>query len=98
MSGDLKQEKMKQFAEENNLENKSLSRSLVNYNWQLAMVEREKNKDTIHKLDKVEVVMQFNSDDGGDIKQNLLKMNYYEFNEIYQNLKKIDSQLHLFKN
>jgi hypothetical protein len=75
-----------------------LSKSLINHNWQIGILEREMNKETIQKLDKVEIKVQFNTSVEDQIKQDIIKMNYYEFNEIFQNLKKIDSQLHLFKN
>jgi hypothetical protein len=61
-------------------------------------VEREKNNDSMYKLDKVEIKLQLNTSKDENVRQDILKMNYYEFNEIFQNLKKIDSQLHLFKN
>jgi allophanate hydrolase subunit 1 len=82
-----------------NLDKKNLSNNLINHNWQLSIKERESSNNA-NKLDKVEIAMQFNSFDNkiGHHRQDLIKMNYYEFNEIFQNLKKIDSQLHLFKN
>jgi hypothetical protein len=80
------------------LDKRNLSNALLNYNWQLAIVEREKNNDSLYKLDKVEIKFQMNMMKGENVSQNLLRMNYYEFSEIFQNLKKIDSQLHLFKN
>jgi hypothetical protein len=80
------------------LDKRNLAKHLINYNWQLALLEREKIKDAILKFDKVEIKLQINSSSNGQIKQDILRMNYYEFSEIFQNLKSIDSQLHLFKN
>lgn len=80
---------------------KNLSNSLISYDWQLSVIDRQKDKQfTNNKLDKVEISLQVKSHDNNteDAKNSLLKMNYYEFYEIFQNLKKIDGQLHLFKN
>ena len=84
-----------------NLKQRNLSNDLISHNWQISIIEREKEKSlTKNKFDQVEIAMQFNSFDNksNEYKKSLLNLNYYEFYEIFQNLKKIDSQLHLFKN
>lgn len=84
-----------------NLKHKSLGQELLTYNWQIAIIEREKEQfNTKNKLDQVEIDMQFSSFDNNssEYKKSLLNLNYYEFKEIFNNLKKIDGQLHLFKN
>ena len=81
------------------LNKRNLTNNLINHNWQLSIKERESNNNS-NKMEKIEIAMQFNSYDLNDqnYKQNLIKMNYFEFNEIFQHLKNINIQLHLVKN
>ena len=85
-----------------NLRRKNLSSSLISLDWQLSMIEKENEKTTVslNKFDKVEVTLQMKTFDNkvDEYRNNLIKMGYNEFFEIFQNLKKIDGQLHLFKN
>ena len=53
----------------------------------------------LDKNEKIEIVTKLNSFNLQTQKyeSNVIKMNYNEFTEIFNNLKKIDEQLHLFK-
>lgn len=79
-----------------------LSNSLISSDWQLSIIEKENEKTSVNlnKFDKVEVAFQFKTFDNKEeeYKNSLIKMGYNEFFEVFQNLKKIDGQLHLFKN
>jgi hypothetical protein len=83
-----------------NLKRKNLSSNLISLDWQLSIVERENEKTSVslNKFDKVEVIMQFKTIKENEYNKNIIKMGYNEFYEIFQNLKKIDGQLHMFKN
>ena len=76
--------------------------SLIAHDWQLSFIERENEKLSVNsnKIDKVEIAMKFkifnNKDE--EYQNNVLKMGYNEFSEVFQNLKKINAQLQLFKN
>ena len=52
-----------------------------------------------NKAQKLEIVTKINSFDINTqkFKSNIIKMNYDEFEEILSNFKKINEQLHLFK-
>jgi hypothetical protein len=86
------------------LKKRELSNSLLSYDWQLSIRDQESNRIAVtsNKLDKVEVSFLFKtldtSSSQNNYKNQVVKMNYSEFFEILQNLKKIDGQLHLFKN
>lgn len=84
------------------LKKKNISSNLISMDWQLSMIEKENEKTSVNlnKFDKVEVTCQFKTFDNkeDDYRNNIVKMGYNEFFEIFQNLKKIDGQLHLFKN
>ena len=89
-----------------NLINKKLissnSNNLIAYDWQLSIIERENEKLSVNsnKIDKVELALKFeffNSKED-EYQNKVLKMGYNEFSEIFQNLKKINGQLQLFKN
>ena len=75
------------------------SNTLNYHSWQLSIIEKENLNITQTKLDKAEIALNFNIKD--DSKENssnaLIKLNYFEFMEIYENLKKIDNQLQVFK-
>jgi hypothetical protein len=76
--------------------------SLIAHDWQLSIIERENEKLSVNsnKIDKVEIAMKFkifnNKDE--EYQNKVLKMGYNEFSEVFQNLKKINGQLQLFKN
>jgi hypothetical protein len=85
------------------LSNKNnLGSNLISYDWQLAIIERENEKTStnMNKLEKIELAFQFKTYDKKTENYNsdTVKMGYSEFYEIFQNLKKIDGQLHMFKN
>lgn len=88
-----------------NLLNKKLSKNLnnlISYDWQLSIVERENEKLSVNtnKIDKVEIAMklQIFNNKQDEYQNKVLKMGYNEFSEIFQNMKKINGQLQLFKN
>jgi hypothetical protein len=84
------------------LKKKNLGSNLISYDWQLSILERENEKTStnMNKLEKLEMAFQFKTFDkkSENYKSDTIKMGYSEFYEIFQNLKKIDSQLHMFKN
>jgi hypothetical protein len=84
------------------LKKKNLGSNLVSYDWQLSILERENEKTStnMNKLEKLEMAFQFKTFDkkSNNYKSDTIKMGYSEFYEIFQNLKKIDGQLHMFKN
>ena len=78
------------------------SQSLISYDWQISITERQSEviSSIQSKIEKVEIKLKLNSYDNNktEYKTDLLKMGFAEFSEIYQNLKRIDNQLHIFKN
>lgn len=83
------------------LENPELS-----WDWQVNLVEGEKNlyKST-NKYENVEINFQLKNlktkTEGSEtlaLENKMLRLNYYEFSEMYENFKKLDQQLHMFKN
>lgn len=81
---------------------KKLGSNLISHDWQLAIIERENEATSTNtnKIEKVELAFQFKTFDNNTDNYNIdtVKMGYSEFYEIFQNLKKIDGQLHMFKN
>ena len=72
--------------------------SLVEHKWQLSVVEKESSGLNKTKLDNVEVGFKFSiNTPQGNRNEKLLKMDYYEFSEIFENLKKVENQLKAFK-
>ncbi len=70
--------------------------SLLNYNWQITT--NEKNVESLSKYENTEISFQFvkeTEDLQADV--DIVKMNYYEFLEIFKELKKIDNHLQVFK-
>ncbi len=84
------------------MKKKNISCNLISHDWQLAMIEKENEKTSVslNKYDKVEVNLQVKTFDNKnqEYKNDMIKMGYNEFYELFQNMKKIDGQLHLFKN
>ncbi len=75
-----------------------LSSSLNDYKWQLSVIDKETSTLCNNKYEKLEISFKF------DINENmmkdkdcLIKLNYYEFNEIHEHLKKVENQLKGFK-
>ncbi len=74
--------------------------STLNYHsWQLSIIEKENLNITQTKFDKAEIALNFNLKDSNNESTSnaLIKLNYFEFLEVYENLKKIDNQLQVFK-
>ncbi len=81
---------------------KNLLNNLISFDWQLAFIERENERTSTsyNKMDKVEVGVKIKSYDSNleEFRDDVVKMGYAEFYEIFQKMKKIDAQLKLFKN
>lgn len=73
--------------------------SLSSFDWQINVIDRKNDSMVLNKAEKVEIVAKINSFNLQNQKyeSNVVKMNYNEFEEILNNFKKIDGQLHLFK-
>jgi len=75
---------------------------MIDYNYQISVIERSKENLGFDKnnYEKVEIAFDFSNYNAKNEKyeKNLMKMGYFEFQEIYEQFKKIDTQLHLFKN
>ena len=68
-------------------------------NWQVSVIDKQNGNVNSNKMQKIEIVTKINSFDISTqkYKSNVIKMNYDEFQEILTNFKKINEQLHLFK-
>ncbi len=77
----------------------SESYTLNHHSWQISIIEKENLNIIQTKHDKAEISLNFNlKDDSNGLSSNeLIKLNYFEFYEILENLKKIDNQLQVFK-
>jgi len=73
--------------------------SLLNFEWQIGVIDRKNDNVNLNKSEKIEILTKFNHFDLKEqkYKTDLVKLNYNEFEEILNNFKKIDEQLHLFK-
>ena len=69
------------------------------FNWQVSVIDKQNGNVNSNKMQKLEIVTKINSFDINTqkYKSNIIKMNYDEFQEILTNFKKINEQLHLFK-
>ena len=67
--------------------------------WQVSVIDKKNGNVNSNKAQKLEIVTKINSFDINTqkFKSNIIKMNYDEFEEILSNFKKINEQLHLFK-
>ena len=74
--------------------------NFVNMDWQVSVLDRKNDNSNLNKSDKVEITTKFNSFNQNEQKysSHVIKMDYNEFSEIMSNFKKIDEQLHMFKN
>ena len=72
----------------------------VNMDWQVSVLDRKNDNSNLNKSDKVEITTKFNSFNQNEQKysSHVFKMDFNEFSEIMANFKKIDEQLHMFKN
>ena len=73
--------------------------NLVDFDWQISVLDRKSDNVNLTKADKVEIATKFNffSSKSQKYESSVMKVNYNEFEEILNNFKKIDDQLHLFK-
>lgn len=79
--------------------------NLQKLDWQVAFIEKEKENLNLSCLEKTEISMKFTNDVDSNsnlehqvnFKNSLIKLNYFEFSEIFDNLKKIETQLNAFK-
>ena len=69
------------------------------WDWQINVIDRKNDNMNLNKAEKVEIVAKINSfnSQNQQYESNIVKMNYNEFQEVLNNFKKIDGQLHLFK-
>lgn len=75
-----------------------LNNTLNDYKWQLSIIDKETDTVRCSKFDKIEISFKFEVNENLDTNnESLIKMNYYEFSEIYDHLKKIENQLKAFK-
>ena len=74
--------------------------NFVNMDWQVSVLDRKNDNSNLNKSDKVEITTKFNSFNQNEQKyaSHIIKMDFNEFSEIMSNFKKIDEQLHMFKN
>ena len=74
--------------------------NFVNMDWQVSVLDRKNDNSNLNKSDKVEITTKFNSFNQNEQKyaSHVIKMDFNEFSEIMSNFKKIDEQLHMFKN
>ena len=72
---------------------------MSSFDWQINVIDRKNDNMNLNKAEKVEIVAKINSfnSQSQQYESNIVKMNYNEFEEILNNFKKIDGQLHLFK-
>ena len=83
--------------------NKNLyANNMIDFDYQISVVERSKDNMGFDKnnYEKVEIAFDFvNINSKKDkYEKSLIKMNYFEFQEILEQFKKLDKQLQLFKN
>ena len=72
----------------------------VNLDWQVSVLDRKNDTTNLNKSEKVEITTKINNFNANEQKyeSHVIKMDFNEFTEIMSNFKKIDEQLHLFKN
>ena len=82
-----------------NFKKKKFTSNLSSFDWQINVIDRKNDNMNLNKAEKVEIVAKINSfnSQNQQYESNIVKMNYNEFQEILNNFKKIDGQLHLFK-
>jgi hypothetical protein len=83
------------------LRSKNFGSNLYSFDWQLSIIENESDNypHSKLKLDKLEIAMDFKTKDieKNNFNNDVIKMEYSEFFEIFQNFKKINGQLQLLK-
>ena len=92
--GSLFIQKIKEFI------NNKFGNHFVNLDWQVSVLDRKNDTTNLNKSEKVEITTKINNFNANEQKyeSHVIKMDFNEFTEIMSNFKKIDEQLHLFKN
>ena len=92
--GTLFIQKIKEFI------NNKFGNHFVNLDWQVSVLDRKNDTTNLNKSEKVEITTKINNFNANEQKyeSHVIKMDFNEFTEIMTNFKKIDEQLHLFKN
>ena len=92
--GTLFIQKIKEFI------NNKFGNHFVNLDWQVSVLDRKNDTTNLNKSEKVEITTKINNFNANKQKyeSHVIKMDFNEFTEIMSNFKKIDEQLHLFKN
>ena len=92
--GTLFIQKIKEFI------NNKFGNHFVNMDWQVSVLDRKNDTSNLNKSEKVEITTKINNFNANEQKyeSHVIKMDFNEFTEIMTNFKKIDEQLHLFKN
>ena len=74
--------------------------NFVNMDWQVSVLDRRNHTSNLNKNEKVEITTKINNFNTNEqrYESHIIKMDFNEFSEIMTNFKKIDEQLHLFKN
>ena len=74
--------------------------NFVNMDWQVSVLDRRNDTSNLNKNKKVEITTKINNFNANEqrYESHIIKMDFNEFSEIMTNFKKIDEQLHLFKN
>ena len=80
--------------------NNKFGTNFVNLDWQVSVLDRKNDSSNLSKAEKVEITTKINNFNSNEQKyeSHIIKMDFNEFSEIMANFKKIDEQLHLFKN
>jgi hypothetical protein len=73
--------------------------NLVSFDWQINVLDRKNDNVNLNKSEKIEIVTKINAfnDKSQKYESNVVKMSLNEFEEILNNFKQIDNQLHLLK-
>ena len=92
--GQLFIQKIKEFS------STKFGNNFVNMDWQVSVLDRKNDTSNLNKNEKVEITTKINNFNANEQKyeSHVVKMDFNEFSEIMANFKKIDEQLHLFKN
>ena len=92
--GQLFIQKIKEFSRN------KFGNNFVNMDWQVSVLDRKNDTSNLNKNEKVEITTTINNFNVNEQKyeSHIIKMDFNEFSEIMANFKKIDEQLHLFKN
>lgn len=83
------------------------SNELVDFSWQLALIEKQSHNSNLElsKYDKIDINFNFKLNslvdeemkNNNKITDNIMKFNYYEFQEVLEQFKNIETQIKAFK-